>query len=241
MLLVDGSNITFTMKDIFIILFSIFNRLRLLLFSKGKINLKGIFYLVKINQSPNNFTALNKVDIRNTVILVKGSNNKIDCNNTYIDKSSITITGDNNCVSISEGVEMRNATIIIRGNGCILEIGKNTTFGGIRIVNVGKNNKISIGESCMFSDNIEVWASDTHPIFNKHGEWINKERPISIGNGVWVGSRVSILKGVKIGEGSIIGMGSLVTKDISHHTIAAGSPSRELVDGVSWRLDYPIQ
>lgn len=229
------------MKDIFIRFFSIFNRLWLSRVAGGKIKLKGIFYQVKINQDNNNTTDLKGVDIRKAVILIKGDNNKIECNNAYIDKSSITIAGVNNRVTINGGVEMRNATIIIRGNGCTLEIGKNTTFGGIRIVNVGKDNKISIGRSCMFSDNIEVWASDTHPIFNKQGEWINKEKPISIGDKVWVGSRVTILKGVEIGDGSIIGMGSLVTKNISHHTIAAGFPSREIFEEVRWELEYPFQ
>ena len=227
------------MKGYFIKFFSVFNKLWL--FSvMGELTMKGIFYWVKIYQERNNSINFNGVEVRKTLIVIKGSGNKLECGRAYIDKTNITITGVNNKIVIKDGVELRSATIIIRGNGCSVEIGYSSTFGGIRIINVGKNNKISIGDKCMFSDNIEVWASDTHPIFNEQGEWINRERPVIIGNGVWVGSRVTILKGVEIGDGSIIGMGALVTKNIASRVVAAGAPSREIFKGARWELDYPI-
>ena len=51
-------------------------------------------------------------------------------------------------------------------------------------------------------------------------------RPITIGSGVWIGGNVDIMGGVTIGENSIIGAGSVVTKDIPPHVIAAGTPCR---------------
>lgn len=57
--------------------------------------------------------------------------------------------------------------------------------------------------------------------------------PITIGNDVWIGGNVTINQGVTIGDEVIIGSGSVVTKDIPSHTIAAGNPCkviRELTD-----------
>lgn len=53
-----------------------------------------------------------------------------------------------------------------------------------------------------------------------------KTKPIHIKKNAWIGARVSVLPGVTIGEGSIVGTGSVVTKDIPDHRIAVGNPAR---------------
>ena len=53
-----------------------------------------------------------------------------------------------------------------------------------------------------------------------------EERPVVIGNDVWIGGRVIILPGVKIGDGAIVGAGSVVTRDVSEYDIVAGNPAR---------------
>lgn len=181
----------------------------------------------------------NLVDIQNSKIYrtfahIKGEANSIIARDVFIEDTSITITGDNNSIVIGANVKLRQANIIIRGTGCIVTIGDRTTFGGIRIINAGELNNITIGTDCLFSDHIELWASDTHPIFNEHGELINFEKPISIGNNVWVGSRVIILKGVSIGDGSVIGMGSIVTKDVPKDVVSAGSPNKTIKEKIKW-------
>lgn len=52
------------------------------------------------------------------------------------------------------------------------------------------------------------------------------ERPVFIGNDVWIGDRVTILPGVRIGDGCVIGAGAVVTRDIPDRSIAAGVPAR---------------
>lgn len=54
------------------------------------------------------------------------------------------------------------------------------------------------------------------------------ERPVTIGNDVWIGGRVTILPGVKIGNGVIIGAASVVTKDVPDYAIVGGNPARIL-------------
>lgn len=55
-------------------------------------------------------------------------------------------------------------------------------------------------------------------------------RPVTIGNKVWVGFNSIVLCGVAIGEGAVIGAGSVVTRDIPAWTVAAGNPARVIKD-----------
>lgn len=57
--------------------------------------------------------------------------------------------------------------------------------------------------------------------------------PIEIGCNVWIGARVTVLKGVRIGDAAIVGAGSVVTHDVPSHAVVAGSPARLL----RWRFD----
>lgn len=60
-----------------------------------------------------------------------------------------------------------------------------------------------------------------------------EERPVYIGNDVWIGDRALILPGVHIGDGSIIAAGAVVTKDVPPYSIAAGVPARKIRDRLS--------
>lgn len=57
-----------------------------------------------------------------------------------------------------------------------------------------------------------------------------EERPVYIGNDVWIGDRVLILPGVHIGDGSIIAAGAVVTKNVPPYSIVAGVPARKIRD-----------
>ncbi len=61
-----------------------------------------------------------------------------------------------------------------------------------------------------------------------------KTKPVKIGNHVWIGTRVTILKGVNIGDGAVIAAGSVVTKDIPAGSLAAGVPAKIIRDKVIW-------
>lgn len=60
-------------------------------------------------------------------------------------------------------------------------------------------------------------------------------RPIVIGNKVWIGTNVTVLKGVKIGDGCVIAAGSLVTKDIPANCLAGGVPAKVIKENVKWK------
>ncbi len=204
--------------------------------SKVAVGKKNSFFLVRLNL--NNTKLCSNNSIYEKSIINTTSDNEIHIDKSLISNSSISIHGKNNQLIIEKNVKLRNVTINIRGDNCKVIIGENTSFGGARIVNVGINNDIIIGKNCLFSDNIEIWASDTHSIFDENGFMINHEKPIIIEDNVWVGAYVRILKGVKIGKGSVIGINSLLTKDIEEKTLCAGNPIKILKRNISWNLDY---
>lgn len=227
------------MKKLFILVYSFFNRLYLTLYVKGLRVKHSELYFTRINSERTNELHFTQSKVQKTFIKIVGNRNKITATHALISNCLITITGSNNELIVSEDVLLRQANIIIRGNNCKITIGRSSSFGGIRVVNVGESNDILIGEQCLFSDNIEIWASDTHSIYDEKGNWINREKPVIIGNNVWVGSKVTILKGVTIGNNSIIGMGSVVVNDVPEKVISGGYPNRIIKNNVHWDIKYP--
>ena len=84
--------------------------------------------------------------------------------------------------------------------------------------------------------------SDNHSIIDvASGKRINPSRPITIGDHVWVGQEVTILKGTAIGSHSIVGAGSIVRGVVPPNTLVAGSPARVIRSGVTWdRRRLPV-
>lgn len=209
----------------------------LLLINYRFFSTKGnFFYLFYFKSDSRNRFKFQGSKFIKSKVSVTGKLNQISIQNSTLSDSTITITGENNSIVIEDEVLLLSANIIIRGRNCSVFIGKNTSFGGVRMVHVGNDCNISIGANCLFSDNVEIWASDTHPIYNNAKGIINKESSVTIGEKVWVGSHVSILKGVEIGHGSVIGMGSVVTKSVKSKCIYAGNPAKLIKHDVSWDL-----
>jgi acetyltransferase-like isoleucine patch superfamily enzyme len=119
-----------------------------------------------------------------------------------------------------------------------LEIGQNTFIGNSRIFCA---YKITIGAGCWIADHVFIMDSDLHPLSAKKRFESAKEfaqgkapnvydgipgGPVSIGNSVWISVNSVILKGVTIGEGAVIGAGSVVTSNVPPWTIVAGNPAK---------------
>lgn len=106
-----------------------------------------------------------------------------------------------------------------------LIIGDNCGFSGTSIF---CSKQISIGENCIFGVNTSIWDTDFHDINRRVPDDLNntKSKPIIIQDNVFIGANTIILKGVTIGEGAVIGAGSIVTNDVEAFTINAGSPCK---------------
>lgn len=225
------------MKFIIYLLISEINGLYLFLRHRDSCYLKNKFIFSRVVSGENNAIKFSGSIVKKSLVFINGTNNFIAVDRAKVTESLITVTGDNNCVKIEKNVILNSGNIIIRGSNCTVVIDEGSMFGGIRIVNTGNNCNIFIGKYCLFSDNIEIWSSDTHHIYDKNNICINKEKSIFIKDRVWIGSRVVILKGVTIGADSVVGMASVVTKDINSNTVNAGTPARCIKTDTHWSLD----
>jgi maltose O-acetyltransferase len=89
---------------------------------------------------------------------------------------------------------------------------------------------VTIGHRTLFGPNVQVYTA-THPMnFNDRAKGLEFAKPISVGDDVWIGGSTVICPGVTIGSRTVIGAGSVVTKDIPSDVFAAGNPCRVIRD-----------
>ena len=136
-----------------------------------------------IRTSPNNVVSLAKKSTRN--IHVWGENNKVIVKKTDTPLHlEISIVGNNNEIVIEEGFRTEQLCRIVIGtepscpcNNAKVYIGKNTHINDVYFLAMEDNSTLEIGEDCLFSWGINVWATDSHAIFEAPEEWHYKNAP----------------------------------------------------------------
>jgi acetyltransferase-like isoleucine patch superfamily enzyme len=112
-------------------------------------------------------------------------------------------------------------------SGAIIEIGSETRVHGSCIHACAS---VRIGKRCLVASNCQIIDSNGHELSLEEPErrvrTEDRARPVTIEDAVWIGTSSIILPGVTIGYGSIIGAGSVVTRDIPPRVLAAGNPAR---------------
>ena len=88
--------------------------------------------------------------------------------------------------------------------------------------------RVEIGDNVFIGPNVGIYTAEHSLDPTRRAEGIETARPIRIGDNVWIGGHVCILAGVTIGTRSVIGAGSVVTRDIPADCIAVGNPCRVL-------------
>ena len=108
--------------------------------------------------------------------------------------------------------------------GYHIELGENF-FANYNFI-VLDGNYVKIGDNVWIAPNVGIYAAG-HPFdMEERIGGLEYAFPVEIGDNVWIGGGVSIIGGVKIGKNSIIGAGSVVTKDIPEGVLAVGNPCR---------------
>jgi len=85
---------------------------------------------------------------------------------------------------------------------------------------------VEIGDNVLFGPSVQIYTA-THPLdWHDRSQGLEYAKPIKIGSHVWIGGGAIICPGVEIGDRSVIGAGSVVTKDIPSDVLAVGNPCR---------------
>ncbi len=91
------------------------------------------------------------------------------------------------------------------------------------------HQSISIGDGCAISHDFTVMDSNAHMLNGSRGT-----APVVIGDHVWIGTRVTVLPGVVIGDGAVVAAGTLVTKDVPAGALVGGVPAKIIREHVEW-------
>jgi acetyltransferase-like isoleucine patch superfamily enzyme len=148
---------------------------------------------------------------------VRGSNIQFGSNVHLVSRSRNTALGVNHeCI------------IRALSTNANIEIGNNFRASGVTICCA---NKITIGNNVMVGGNSIITDTDFHSLninerFTNDDVVFAKNSPVMIGNDVFIGMNVIILKGVTIGNNAVIASASVITKDVPPSTIVAGNPGK---------------
>lgn len=138
---------------------------------------------------------------------------------------------------LSVGIDsMVDASIAFDREGGNVQIGDRTFIGASTLVCA---RRISVGDDVLIAWGCTVADHDSHPVSwkdrakdvqnwiggNKDWSHVNCEA-VNIQSRAWIGFNAIILKGVTIGEGAVVGAGSVVTRDVPPYTVVAGNPAR---------------
>ena len=105
--------------------------------------------------------------------------------------------------------------------GGFLQIGNYNYINGAII---SASTKVVLGNNIKIGPQTMIMDSDFHDIYDHNKEGVSAE--IIIADNVWIGAKCTILKGVHIGEGAVIGIGSIVTKDVPANAIIGCEPAK---------------
>ncbi len=174
-------------------------------------------------------------------IEIVGNDNKIIIEKpTRFDDTSIRLTGSNALFEIKKTkYEILHTFFAIGSKGARVFIDEDFSCAGAKFyLGGGDFSSLTIGKDCMFSDNIIIMNSDSHAVLdNKTRKIINNDTiNMTIGNHVWLGRRVTVLKRAKIPSNTIVGLNSFVIGQFNkENTVIAGNPAKVVKEEIDWQ------
>lgn len=185
----------------------------------------------------------NNVDDDNSII-----GNPVCFNNCVVE-----FYGEKNVLVMEEGANLKNCVFSFKGNNSLIYVSKSietislnvltysdsTTFVGTNMATNGTVNIIAsearnvfIGNDCLISKQCSIRTGDAHRLYDINtGKRLNESKSVFIGDHVWLGFGVNVLKGAHLHSGCIIGLGAIVTGK-EYHSCATygGNPAKLVID-----------
>ena len=134
---------------------------------------------------------------------------------------------DENSILECDGFSFMYGADIILFNGACLKLGRDSFINSDCKIRCHK--QIVIGNDCAISHDFTIMDSDAHELCGNRNT-----KPVYIGNHVWIGTRVTVLSGVNIGDGAVVAAGALVTNDVPAGALVGGVPAHIIREMVEW-------
>jgi acetyltransferase-like isoleucine patch superfamily enzyme len=182
--------------------------------------------------------AISEAVLRKVRLDVDGADHRIEIGpNARLSNVTVEMRGRGHTLLIQSHVQIHSGEFRFWDDGCSVTIGERTTIFGAAF-GVTEGGAISIGGDCLISSDVDIRNGDSHSIIDHtSGARLNGAQDVEIGDHVWLGARVMVLKGSRIGHDTVIGAGSITSGDIPSHCVAGGVPARAISEGTSWRRE----
>ena len=168
-------------------------------------------------------------------IVFNGKNNILMCEaGVTLKGGAIRFNGDNGVVILGKSKHVYCLDISVFNN-CLFCMGRDCYTNGALHATCSEERYIVIGRNCLFSFGVWIRTADPHLVYDiSSGNRINPSNDVLVGDNVWIGQDAILLKGTRIGSGSIVGAKSLVSKQLHSNASWGGVPARLIRDGVFW-------
>lgn len=235
-------------------------------FIKNKAKRKYVYHVlmnkVKVLENTGGGIIAKHYDIKgenNKIIIVENGVERLLYPNEMIKGLNIIINGNNNVVKLELPMKAENSIIQIGNDNTEVVICASALLCGLYIrccygygqkVKIGQNfivwggelkldgeSALFIGDDCLFSNNIFIWADDGHAVLDAEtGEILNKPTgALTIGNHCWIGQGVRMTKNARIGNNCIVGGGAVAVKDYKEdNVVIAGNPAKIIKRNITW-------
>ena len=162
------------------------------------------------------------------ILKIKGDSKKIQFGNNVKIMGKVDLRNrENGSIVFRNNVTIDNDCRFVASRNSLIEIGENSHVGCQAVWNSGED--ILVGKNCVFAARSSINSNDHG---KKKGINIRSQdysyAPVNVSDDCWIGINVTILKGVKLGKGSIVGAHAVVTKDTDEYSINAGIPAKSL-------------
>ncbi len=201
------------------------------------VNLFDIHYRVKGHR---NRILHHEARLRNVTFEIKGNNNLIDIRkDAVLNSVLIKMTGSGHRLTIGENAYLLGSRLCFEDNNCLISIGAGTVvYNSAHMGASEEGTIITIGDRCCISAQADIRTTDSHSVIDiRTQKRVNPPGDVIIGKHVFIGERATVLKGVTVGDGSMIGIASLVTKDIPPYCVVAGFPAKIIRKNATWSWD----
>lgn len=159
--------------------------------------------------------------------IILNGNLKLNANRLGKNGRSSILRMDENSILECDGFTFMYGADIILFNEACLKLGRDSFINSDCKIRCHK--QIVIGNDCAISHDFTIMDSDAHELCGNRNT-----KPVYIGNHVWIGTRVTVLSGVNIGDGAVVAAGALVTNDVPAGALVGGVPAHIIREKVEW-------